>query len=157
VPIIGAISSLNLKPTNTMKNIYATFFLICISASTHAVQALEGKEMPALKPLNWCKGSDGVSHGQIEPCGPGTTVGSSLSTVQYGEKQSALPPTDNPTTQVKPDRSATNEEIKKGGFLTLGFGVTFGLIWRLRGRSFMKGFFLGAILRILLAVFVMKY
>lgn len=140
-----------------MKNIFVAFFLIFISTSTLAVQELELKELPALQPLNWCKGSDGVSHEQIEPCGPGTTVGTSKNTIEINEKEDLPNPTSTSAENTVVNKSATNEEIQKGGFMTLGFGVFFGMIWRMRGRSFLLGFFLGAILRILLAVFVMKY
>jgi hypothetical protein len=63
-----------------MKKIVAILAFMSFSVAAVAVQDVELKETPPLKPLNWCKGEDGVSHEQIEECGPGQTVGTSMST-----------------------------------------------------------------------------
>jgi hypothetical protein len=69
-----------------MKRICAALVGMALGLSVHAVQEVKLKDVPPLTPLNWCTDANGVTKSQIEPCGIGQTVGSSISTVQYEKK-----------------------------------------------------------------------
>jgi hypothetical protein len=81
-----------------MKIIGAVLAFVCLNVSAQ-VQQIELQTPPPLKPLNWCTHADGVTRGQTEECGPGTTVGSSISTAQPAPKEAPAPAS--PSTKIE--------------------------------------------------------
>jgi hypothetical protein len=149
-----------------MTRISAVLALVCIAVSAQAVQTVELKDYPELKPLNWCKHADGVTRGHIEPCGPDTTVGTSISTAQIGQKKEATDASSelNANTAAQdatPALSTATEEpaasdkgmLKQGRqswLKLLGFALVVGIVAKLLGRSFLRWFSVGIIAHITL-------
>jgi hypothetical protein len=142
-----------------MKKISAILALLCMAASAHAIQNLELKEYPALKPLNSCKHSDGVTRYQIEPCGPDTTVDTRVfveakqdSLQKFGEPGLFTPPQmpvskNEPTVDTQGGLSNSWKSLGKW----LGFALIVGLLAKMIFKgSFLFWFFLGGILRMIL-------
>ena len=94
-----------------MKRICMALMGLCLGLSVNAVQEVKLHDVPPLQPLNWCVDSNGVTKGQIDPCGAGQTVGTSTHTVQY-EKKGGEPI---PQAPAKADEPAPVEA--KGGVL----------------------------------------
>ncbi|MFZ6873005.1 hypothetical protein ACO0LF_13155 [Undibacterium sp. Di27W] len=156
-----------------MKKISAYLALLCITASAQALQVhnLELKETPPLKPLNTCKGSDGVTRSQIEPCGPGETAITGY--VEVGGSDSTAKPAQSNEAQVKTGESRDNARAKNESSIEsqselksnlwkrlgkwLGFALVIGLVAIFLKRSFFVWFILGLLLRmVLVALNVMQ-
>jgi hypothetical protein len=116
-----------------MKKLCAGLFFMCATASAQ-VQEVELKELPPLKPLNWCTDSNGATHGQIEPCGPGTTVGSSISTAKPNISQKDPMPIAAPKT----DKTVLNNEFN---------GETQDSFWKHWGKWFGLAIVLGLLFK----------
>jgi uncharacterized membrane protein YphA (DoxX/SURF4 family) len=70
---------------------------------TRNIPTLEVKEYPPLQPLHYCKGQDGISHGQREPCEPDQTEVSSIVTVSPSGKLIDVP--------LSSERPESNEAV----------------------------------------------
>ena len=149
-----------------MKTFAAILVFMCMTASAQ-VAHIELKETPPLTPLNWCKHADGITRSQIEPCGPGTTVGSSINTNQPNEgaamgnapaaqaNGNSLAPTATPAPVVAAATPAVSDkeilkQARKSWMKLLGFALIVAVIAKVIGRSFWRWFFVGIILHIVL-------
>ncbi|MFZ6755855.1 hypothetical protein ACO0K9_01440 [Undibacterium sp. Ji50W] len=144
-----------------MKVIAAILFFICLNASAQGVPTLELKETPPLKPLNWCKGADGKSNPQREPCAPGTE-GTSVNTIEYekpnsGQAPVAVVPAEVAAAQNTPASAPAidTQGVSKKDFWKhigklLGFALVIGLIGKFLKKSFFFWFILGLVLRVVL-------
>jgi hypothetical protein len=116
-----------------MKKLCAGLFFMCAAASAQ-VQEIELKELPPLKPLNWCTDSNGATHGQIEPCGPGTTVGSSISTAKLnGRHDDSVPiatlKSDTAVLNNEPNSDAQNSAWRSWG-QWIGLAIVLGFLFK---------------------------
>jgi hypothetical protein len=139
--------------------------MVCVALSAQAVPTLELKELPPLKPLNWCKHADGHVRGQIEPCGPDTPAASSEDTVRDALAGAAAGSAVDPLGTASPkspaasasesaQKAESDKLLMKGArkslLKLLGFALVFGVIARLIGRSFVRWFLVGIVLHIVL-------
>jgi hypothetical protein len=116
-----------------MKRLCAGFVFVCATASGQ-VPEIELKEHPALKPLNWCTDSNGVTRGQIEPCGPGTTVGSSISTAKPKDSKTDPMPVVAAQTDTAVSKNESNGETENSSWKQwgkwIGFVIVLGLFFK---------------------------
>lgn len=126
-----------------MKRICAILAFMCAAASAQ-IPTIKLEETAPLKPLNWCKDSNGVTQSQIEPCGPDTTVGSSISTAQPAvQKKDEIIPTSAPTTDSAVSKTEPKTDSQGGpstGFWKqwgkwIAFALIAGLLLRWFRRS----------------------
>jgi len=147
-----------------MKKIAWMLGLLCLGASAWAIPEVTLKELPPLTPLNWCEDANGVKRGQVEPCGPGTTPtdswitpkpalrgGASGAAEGFASAPQPAAPAVVSEEQAVRDKQAT-KGIQKTLLKLLGLALLAGLVAKLLGQPFLRGFVVGVGLSIGLVV-----
>lgn len=152
----------------------ATLALLGTCLASQAVPTLELKETPPLKPLHYCKDSDGRVRDQIDDCGPGTTEVSSVftpgangkpefqklgTTLESAPAAAAAPATPSARETASAIPASANAQAgaddvmrqgRKSLFKFLAFVLVFGIAAKLTGRSFLRWAIVGAVVNFVL-------
>lgn len=152
-----------------MKKFGMALALLGFMMQAHAIQEVKLQEVPPLKPLHWCKHTDGQTTSQIDPCGSDTTEVSSISQRQpdgrmefeplHKEDTSAASQSNaneqaSASSQAAASSPSDSKQVMKEFRMRmlkwLGFALAVAVIAKLLNRSFILWFVIGFVLRMVL-------
>ncbi len=145
-----------------MRRLFVILAAMLITTSAHAVQTVTLKDVPPLKPLNYCKHADGTIDMQRDDCGPDTTTVPAGTPLEPGPVPGtfkiATPPRNEAVEINKASNASKSQMFGNMGDALMHYGkiagiaLVVGVLAKLLGQSFWLWSILGLGVRELLVV-----